>query len=157
MFWFQVAEDDSLPKIVCSSCVEKLESYYEFRESCINAEAMLESYFSTIRAEDHKQGQTATVKSSFQSCVKLHFLETRILLLITLSNCLQVYVRESASTLRDSNEPKIEVLPASAQVQAQAALVLPVGPDGLSNLIQAAGIQIITDGDSSRLQPVSEF
>lgn len=66
-------------------------------------------------------------------------------------------MRECASTLRDSNEPKIEVLPASAQVQAQTALVLPVGPDGLSNLIQAAGIQIITDGDSSRLQPVSEF
>ncbi|KAL0277674.1 UNVERIFIED_CONTAM: hypothetical protein PYX00_004885 [Menopon gallinae] len=45
----QVQEEDSLPKIICSTCVEKLESYYEFREACVNAEAMLESYFTSLR------------------------------------------------------------------------------------------------------------
>ena len=45
-------EEDSLPKIICSSCVEKLESYFEFREACINAEAMLESYFTSLKYSD---------------------------------------------------------------------------------------------------------
>ncbi|KAF4520584.1 hypothetical protein B566_EDAN005995 [Ephemera danica] len=51
----QVCEDDSLPKIICSHCVEKLESFYEFRESCINAEAMLESYFTSLRYSEDFQ------------------------------------------------------------------------------------------------------
>lgn len=48
----QVCEDDSLPKIICSHCVDKLESFYDFRESCVNAEAMLESYFTSLRFSD---------------------------------------------------------------------------------------------------------
>ncbi|XP_046985533.1 zinc finger protein 85-like [Schistocerca americana] len=48
----QVCEDDSLPKIICNHCVEKLESFYDFRESCVNAEAMLESYFTSLRYSD---------------------------------------------------------------------------------------------------------
>lgn len=48
----QVCEDDSLPKIICSHCVDKLESFYDFRESCVNAEAMLESYFTSLRYSD---------------------------------------------------------------------------------------------------------
>ncbi|XP_054275935.1 zinc finger protein 629-like isoform X2 [Macrosteles quadrilineatus] len=45
----QVQEDDSLPKIICNQCVEKLESFFDFRKSCVNAEAMLESYFTSSR------------------------------------------------------------------------------------------------------------
>uniref|UniRef100_A0A1B6C732 Protein krueppel n=1 Tax=Clastoptera arizonana TaxID=38151 RepID=A0A1B6C732_9HEMI len=40
----QVREDDSLPKIICNHCVDKLESFNDFRESCVNAEAMLEGF-----------------------------------------------------------------------------------------------------------------
>jgi hypothetical protein len=32
--------------------VDKLESFYDFRESCVNAEAMLESYFTSLRFSD---------------------------------------------------------------------------------------------------------
>ncbi|XP_075229792.1 uncharacterized protein LOC142329257 [Lycorma delicatula] len=45
----QVCEDDSLPKIICTHCADKLEGFYDFRETCINAENMLEGYFSTLR------------------------------------------------------------------------------------------------------------
>ncbi|XP_059468849.1 zinc finger protein 180-like [Neocloeon triangulifer] len=45
----QILEGDSLPNIVCADCVERLESFYDFREACINAEAMLESYYSSLK------------------------------------------------------------------------------------------------------------
>lgn len=32
--------------------MDKLESFYDFRESCVNAEAMLESYFTSLRFSD---------------------------------------------------------------------------------------------------------
>ncbi|XP_067211000.1 uncharacterized protein [Linepithema humile] len=48
----QVLEEDSLPKIVCHECVTKLENYIEFRETVVNAEGMLESYFTSLRFSD---------------------------------------------------------------------------------------------------------
>ncbi|CAH0383088.1 unnamed protein product [Bemisia tabaci] len=40
----QINEDDSLPKSICNNCADKLESFYNFRESCLTAEAMLEGF-----------------------------------------------------------------------------------------------------------------
>lgn len=54
---------------------------------------------------------------------------------------------------KDAKAAKIDVLPQSSQMPAPTTLV--VGTDGLSNLIQAAGIQIISESDAARLQPVS--
>ncbi|XP_065349217.1 putative zinc finger protein 286B [Cloeon dipterum] len=45
----QVIEEDSLPNIICMDCVHRLESFYDFRQTCINAEAMLESYYSSLK------------------------------------------------------------------------------------------------------------
>ncbi|XP_048509887.1 zinc finger protein 853-like isoform X2 [Athalia rosae] len=55
----QVLEDDSLPKIVCHECVRKLENFFEFRETAVSAEGMLESYFTSLRfSEDFlKEGK----------------------------------------------------------------------------------------------------
>ncbi|KAL6254094.1 hypothetical protein P5V15_014713 [Pogonomyrmex californicus] len=52
-------EEDSLPKIVCHECVKKLESFIEFRETVINAESMLESYFTSLRFSEEflKEGK----------------------------------------------------------------------------------------------------
>lgn len=41
-------EEDSLPKIVCHECVKKLDNFIEFRETVVNAEGMLESYFTSL-------------------------------------------------------------------------------------------------------------
>jgi hypothetical protein len=43
-------------------CVERLEWFYDFRESCINAEAMLEGYFSSLKfnEEFRKTGKVST-------------------------------------------------------------------------------------------------
>lgn len=51
---FKVLEDDSLPKIVCHECVKKLENFIEFRETVVNAEGMLESYFTSLQSEEGK-------------------------------------------------------------------------------------------------------
>lgn len=58
-------EEDSLPKIVCLECVKKLESYIEFREAVVNAEGMLESYFTSLRfSEDFLKEGKVYVKST---------------------------------------------------------------------------------------------
>lgn len=58
-------EEDSLPKIVCLECVRKLESYIEFREAVVNAEGMLESYFTSLRfSEDFLKEGKVYVKST---------------------------------------------------------------------------------------------
>jgi Zinc-finger associated domain (zf-AD) len=40
---------DKLPKIICSSCHEYVEIFYEFRKSCTNAQKMLESCINTTK------------------------------------------------------------------------------------------------------------
>ena len=52
-------EEDSLPKIVCHECVRKLENFVEFRQSVINAEGMLESYFTSMNFNEEclKEGK----------------------------------------------------------------------------------------------------
>lgn len=39
----QVSETDKLPKIVCAQCLIQVETIVKFRETCINAQSMLES------------------------------------------------------------------------------------------------------------------
>lgn len=39
----QIRENDKLPKIVCAQCLSQVESTIKFRESCMNAQTMLES------------------------------------------------------------------------------------------------------------------
>ncbi|KAL6443443.1 hypothetical protein ACFW04_002946 [Cataglyphis niger] len=61
----QVMEEDSLPKIVCHECVKKLENFIEFRETVVNAEGMLESYFTSLRfSEDFLKEGKVYVKNT---------------------------------------------------------------------------------------------
>ncbi|KYM94690.1 PREDICTED: zinc finger protein 701-like [Cyphomyrmex costatus] len=55
----QIMEEDSLPKVVCHECVKKVENYIEFREAVVNAEGMLESYFTSLRFSEEflKEGK----------------------------------------------------------------------------------------------------
>ena len=54
-----------MPKIVCLECVKKLESFIEFREAVVNAEGMLESYFTSLRfSEDFLKEGKVYVKST---------------------------------------------------------------------------------------------
>lgn len=41
--FIQVSESDKLPKIVCSQCLTQVETMAKFRETCVNAQTMLES------------------------------------------------------------------------------------------------------------------
>lgn len=61
----KVLEEDSLPKIVCQECIQKLENYIEFRETVVSAESMLESYFTSLRfSEDFLKEGKVYVKST---------------------------------------------------------------------------------------------
>jgi hypothetical protein len=39
--FFQVSENDSLPKVICHHCLHKLEVFREFQESCLKSEETL--------------------------------------------------------------------------------------------------------------------
>lgn len=42
-FRFQIDAEDKLPKILCAQCLQQVETIAKFRETCINAQNMLES------------------------------------------------------------------------------------------------------------------
>lgn len=43
LFHFQIDAEDKLPKILCAQCLLQVETIAKFRETCINAQTMLES------------------------------------------------------------------------------------------------------------------
>ncbi|GAB0094717.1 uncharacterized protein DMENIID0001_100420 [Sergentomyia squamirostris] len=45
----QLSEKDKLPKIVCGQCLQQVESIVEFRETCVNAQSMLESCLNSTK------------------------------------------------------------------------------------------------------------
>lgn len=45
----QVSETDKLPKIVCSQCLTQVETIVKFRETCVNAQSMLESCLNSTK------------------------------------------------------------------------------------------------------------
>lgn len=50
---------------MCLECIKKLENYIEFREAVVNAESMLESYFTSLRfSEDFLKEGKVYVKST---------------------------------------------------------------------------------------------
>lgn len=119
-------EEDSLPKIVCHDCVKKLENFIEFRETVVNAEGMLESYFTSLRFSEEflKEG-------------KVYVKNTE---------------KERSSTPEDeilksmekvSTSPKSQVISNDQQIQHQQPVVV-------SN-INASNIQIIS-GVQARVQ-----
>ncbi|XP_066997547.2 uncharacterized protein [Anabrus simplex] len=111
----QVCEDDSLPKIICNHCVEKLESFYDFRESCVNAESMLESYFTSLRFSDD-------------------------------------FTREGKVYVKEGSPPKKKVSESDALAKHHHKSTVTSSTDGLNSLVQAAGIQIVSDADGTRVQ-----
>ncbi|XP_069694294.1 zinc finger protein 16-like isoform X2 [Periplaneta americana] len=121
----QVCEDDSLPKIICSHCVDKLESFYDFRESCVNAEAMLESYFTSLRYSDDftREGK--------------------------------VYVKDESPPKKKATTSVAVATTANSDTeknQHNKAAALTAATDGLNSLVQAASIQIVSDADGTRVQ-----
>lgn len=39
----QIDEQDRLPKILCTNCLHQVETLWRFRDTCMNAQTMLES------------------------------------------------------------------------------------------------------------------
>nr|CAD7429225.1 unnamed protein product [Timema monikensis] len=142
----QVCEDDSLPKIICSHCVDKLESFYDFRESCVNAEAMLESYFTSLRYSDDftREGKVTQPGQTYDAA--------KYNAATALPSAL-VYVKDESPPKKKGNEgaesPGKQQQQHHQQMQKAAVVA---ATDGLNSLVQAAGIQIVSDADGTRVQ-----
>uniref|UniRef100_A0A1B6GH52 Protein krueppel n=1 Tax=Cuerna arida TaxID=1464854 RepID=A0A1B6GH52_9HEMI len=127
----QVCEDDSLPKIICNQCVDKLESFCDFRASCVNAEAMLESYFTSLRySEDFiREGKVRSF----------------------------VYVKDDSppkkKTSPELEKPSIKV----PHVQSVPVASIPVSVDGLNNLVQATSIQIVSQPEQEEINRLPHY
>uniref|UniRef100_A0A8D8YXZ7 ZAD domain-containing protein n=1 Tax=Cacopsylla melanoneura TaxID=428564 RepID=A0A8D8YXZ7_9HEMI len=61
----QITEEDSLPKTVCNLCLNKIEEFTSFRQSSVNAEAMLETYFTSLRCSDEYRRSEGKVSSVY--------------------------------------------------------------------------------------------
>ncbi|XP_030760520.1 zinc finger and BTB domain-containing protein 6-like [Sitophilus oryzae] len=60
-----ITEDDFLPKVVCSRCINQLEVCNAFREECRKSEKMLSSYFKNYRhTEDFKKSGKVYIKDT---------------------------------------------------------------------------------------------
>lgn len=63
-----VQEDDFLPKVVCSKCLQNLETCFSFRQECLSSESMLSSYFKKFRStEDFKKSGKVYIKDTKNS------------------------------------------------------------------------------------------
>lgn len=143
----QVSEEDSLPKIICNMCLEKLEGFFDFRTSCAKAEGMLESYATALRfnSDFKKEGKVyikdvAYNKDSFEED-SIHRLEV---------TSTQMPTQEIHVQLQAAAPVKVT----SSKPQTLTSIPVPVSIDSLSSLVQAAAIQIVQshpDGDDSRL------
>ncbi|XP_014294418.1 uncharacterized protein [Halyomorpha halys] len=142
----QVSEEDSLPKIICNLCLDKLEGFFDFRTSCVKAEGMLESYATALRFNsDFKKEGKVYVRDVAYS--KDGFEDDSI-------NRLDVV----PAPLPTTQEIHVQLQPApqmkvSSKPQTLTSIPVPVSIDSLSSLVQAAAIQIVSqhDSDDARL------
>jgi hypothetical protein len=54
--------------------------------------------------------------------------------------------------VKDESPPKKKAAGAAAEADKAANAMKPMLPDGLNSLVQAAGIQIVTDDDGTRVE-----
>ncbi|CAH1992366.1 unnamed protein product [Acanthoscelides obtectus] len=60
-----VNENDFLPKVVCSKCLQGLETCYVFRQECVRSETMLSTYFKNFRyTDDFKKSGKVYIKDT---------------------------------------------------------------------------------------------
>uniref|UniRef100_A0A146KPP4 Zinc finger protein OZF n=2 Tax=Lygus hesperus TaxID=30085 RepID=A0A146KPP4_LYGHE len=115
----QISEADSLPKYICSVCLEKLECCFEFRTSCVSAEVMLQSYATALKNNvDFQREGMVYIKEN-----KLDDMEEQ-----------------------ETHELKNDELTAvGEEEQVSHHPGLPLHLDSFASLVEAATIQIIPD------------
>ncbi|XP_055701368.1 early growth response protein 1-like isoform X3 [Phlebotomus papatasi] len=119
----QLSEKDKLPKIVCGQCLQQVESIMEFRETCQNAQAMLESCLNSSKLRNEGKVYIKDVVA------KRNVLPTTPAL-VTVR---QASVPNSVKT--------VSAIPASNVTQISTQ-----NSDFLSSIIQAVGIPSVEEG-----------
>lgn len=128
----QLSEKDKLPKIVCGQCLQQVESIMEFRETCQNAQAMLESCLNSSKLRNEGKVYIKDVVA------KRNVLPTTPAL-VTVR---QASVPNSVKT--------VSAIPASNVTQISTQ-----NSDFLSSIIQAVGIPVNNQQNCLRLAPLS--
>ncbi|XP_055688900.1 transcription factor Sp3 isoform X2 [Lutzomyia longipalpis] len=119
----QLSEKDKLPKIVCGQCLQQVESIMEFRETCVNAQTMLESCLNSSKLRNEGKVYIKDVVA------KRNVLPTATPSLVTVR---PVTVANSVKT--------VSTIPASGVTQ------ITQNSDFLSSIIQAVGIPSVEEG-----------
>uniref|UniRef100_A0A023EY60 Putative c2h2-type zn-finger protein n=1 Tax=Triatoma infestans TaxID=30076 RepID=A0A023EY60_TRIIF len=134
----QVNEQDSLPKLICNMCLEKLENYFDFRTNCVNAEAMLESYAKNLSLNnDFVMDGKVYIKENKLDSIEEGNSNKEDILNNTIAQGGNIQMKES--------EIKISS-------QQNEIVTLPVSLNNLGRLVQAATIHILPEKELVKLQ-----
>ncbi|XP_059620480.1 transcription factor Sp2 isoform X2 [Phlebotomus argentipes] len=120
----QLSEKDKLPKIVCGQCLQQVESIMEFRETCINAQTMLESCLNSSKLRNEGKVYIKDVVA------KRNVLPTATPALVTVRPATMANSVKTVSAIPTSNV---------TQISTQNS-------DFLSSIIQAVGIPSVEEG-----------
>ncbi|XP_073976097.1 uncharacterized protein isoform X2 [Rhodnius prolixus] len=131
----QVNEQDSLPKLICNICLEKLENYFDFRTNCVNAEAMLESY-----------ARNLPLNNDFIMDGKVYIKENK--LNVDEGNHKEGLLNNI--TQRGTMQLKESEIKISSQ--QNEIVTLPVGLNNLGRLVQAATIHFFPEKELAKIQ-----
>lgn len=112
-------EKDKLPKVICNSCLDYVETFADFRQSCSNAQTMLESCLNTSKL---RNGGQVYIKDEVPSKKVLKPIQ-------------------SPSTKLIPNLCNIMTSPQTKQVKKNI-LTSPNQTDSLSSIMQIVGIQV---------------
>lgn len=108
-------ENDKLPKILCVACVQQVETIYDYKNSCTQAQSLLEGCLTSTKL---RNGGQVYIKSGTPT---------------------QTLVKTEAPPLTPSFT--ITATPKMSNLQTQVQTPTNVSSDFLSSIIQAVGIQ----------------
>ncbi|XP_063701041.1 zinc finger E-box-binding homeobox 1-like [Culicoides brevitarsis] len=118
-----VDENDKLPKILCTTCVQQVETIYEYKNGCLQAQTLLEGCLTSSKL---RNGGQVYIKSGTP--------QQQQATVATLGN-LKSEAPPLAPSFTITATPKMTTMP------TQVAAPTNVSSDFLSSIIQAVGIQ----------------
>ncbi|KAG4072869.1 hypothetical protein HA402_002612 [Bradysia odoriphaga] len=122
--------EDKLPKILCAQCLQQVETIAKFRETCINAQTMLESCLNS---------------SKLRNGGKVYIKDVAAKKAVPVSTSIPAPPLVKTSLIGSTNITKTQVVQNPVVTQSSST-------DFLSSIIQAVGIQNVDDSNDQQPQ-----
>ncbi|KAJ6643941.1 Specificity protein transcription factor 3 [Pseudolycoriella hygida] len=126
-----IDEDDKLPKILCAQCLQQVETIAKFRETCINAQTMLESCLNSSKLRNGGKVYIKDVAAKKPGPV--------------VNTSIPAPPLVKTSIIGSTNITKTQVAQSPVVTQSSSS-------DFLSSIIQAVGIQNVDDSNEQAQQ-----